>query len=154
MYLRAAITPAIRAVILSISGARCACFGFVDRIRTASDCKSVAMGRRAAARIVSPDSGERGEVATRMSQYRVKQEGDAAFFTHPRGQLRDFWVSDGDKEMKKTVLIGARSSDSWGREELGRSTHRWHLRGLAHRRPRRFRRRTQSRCARRRRAPR
>ena len=56
IYLPAAMTPAIRAVILSTSGARCACFDFVERISTASDCSSVAMGRRPAARIVSPDS--------------------------------------------------------------------------------------------------
>ena len=64
MYLRAAITPAIRPVILSISSECLEEEGDVDvdveRIRTASECRSVAMGRRPAARIVSPDSGKEG----------------------------------------------------------------------------------------------
>jgi hypothetical protein len=59
MYLRAAITPAMRAVILSISTARCACFDVVDLIKTASERSNVAMGRSPAVRIVSPDSVRR-----------------------------------------------------------------------------------------------
>ena len=58
-YLPAATTPAMRAVIFSTSGAMCACFGVEDRISTASDCSSVAMDLRPAARIVSPDSVQR-----------------------------------------------------------------------------------------------
>lgn len=113
MYLRAAITPAMRPVILSMSGARCACFDFVDRIRTASECSSVAMGRRPAARIVSPDSGRRSVVARSEDEKarrgrappphgrdgngmsisgrgagRSAEGGMLFFFTHLRGRLR------------------------------------------------------------------
>ena len=53
IYLPAATTPAMRAVILST---RSACFDVEERISTASDWSTVAIGLRPAARIVSPDS--------------------------------------------------------------------------------------------------
>jgi len=55
-YLFAAITPAIRFVMRSTSGVRCGRLGVVDRINTASVWRTVAIERRPAARIVSPDS--------------------------------------------------------------------------------------------------
>ena len=84
-YLRAAITPAMRAVILSISGTRCGCFGAVDRIRTASDCSSVAMGRKPAARIVSPDSEVGGLVSRETGRW------DLDFFFAPTRSTVGIW---------------------------------------------------------------
>ena len=55
-YFEDAITPAIREVMVEMSGARWGCLGIEEAMRMAWVLRRVAIGWRPAARIVSPDS--------------------------------------------------------------------------------------------------